>query len=432
MIGLSGLIDSLLTAKSSPRLDVLAIKGETEIGAPGPVLGVGRVDNDVRLPSNAALDRLIPADNAGVLQAEGGPRSVQAELSVAARVISAVLADLHGDAGPVRGAAPAWPSAQTPSAAVVAGMLSRTVSESGLFYESHLVEFAGGTRTLAQMAREPQVQWSPSTSIAVAAVPAAPGELSRQSITPTDMAHMAHMSPVRGSVDDGASLDNIVQGAQPKLSVSDSAHAAHADAKPQAVPQWQNDGSLAAADLDPRPDVVRIQAAYRRGEPPSVAEPDSMPAGKVLETTGARHVGIASVANAPTAAAEVIHPQAVTLVHQQLDLLATAVFRWNGQAWPGVSMDWSIHREIHEREGRGADEEEAPRPWSTTVSLDLPRLGAVDLRLSLAGPSVQARLKAREASTVARLRADSGGLSQRLQTAGLRLHEFHVDAMEQP
>lgn len=419
------MIDSLLTATSSPRLDVLSIKGEVEIGAPGPVLGVGKVDNDVRLPSNAALDRLIPAGNAGVPHAEGGPRSVQAELSVAARVISAVLADLHGDAGPVRGAAPAWPAAQTPSAAVIAGTLSQTVSESGLFYESHLIEFAGGTRTLAQMAREPQAQWSPSTPTAVAAVPAAPGEVTRQSATPTDM---SRMSPVSALVDHGASVDNIVQGAQPTPGMSDSAHGPHVDAKPQ----FQNDGSPAAADPDLRPDVVRIQAAYRRGEAPSVAEPDSMPAGNVLETTAARHIGIASVANVPTVAAEVIHPHAVTLVHQQLDLLATAVFRWNGQAWPGVSMDWSIHQEIDEREGRGAAEEEAPRPWSTMVSLDLPRLGAVDLRLSLAGPSVQARLKAREASTVARLRADSGGLSQRLQTAGLRLQEFQVDAMEQP
>lgn len=314
MIGLSGLIDSLLTAKSSPRPDVLAIKGETEIGAPGPVLGVGRVDNDVRLPSNAALDRLIPAGNTGVPHLEGGPGSVQAELSAAARVISAVLADLHGDAGPVRGPAPAWPSVQTPSVAVLASTLSQTVSDSGLFYESHLIEFAGGTRTIEQMAREPQAQWTPL------------------------------ISP----------------------SAADSAPA----------PQWQGDRSPAA---------------------------------------------------------EVIHPQAVTLVHQQLDLLATAVFRWNGQAWPGVSMDWSIHQEIDEREGRGATEEaEAPRPWSTTVSLDLPRLGSVDLRLSLAGPSVQARLKAREASTISRLRADSGELSLRLQTAGLRLQEFRVDAMEQP
>jgi len=95
-------------------------------------------------------------------------------------------------------------------------------------------------------------------------------------------------------------------------------------------------------------------------------------------------------------------------------------------------MDWSIHQEVDEREGRGAADEQTASPWSTTVSLDLPRLGAVDLRLSLAGPSVQARLKAREASTVARLRADSGELSQRMQAAGLRLQEFHVDTMEQP
>ena len=51
MSGLSGLIDSLLAAKISPRLDVLAIKGETEINAPGPVSQVQKVVNDVRLPS---------------------------------------------------------------------------------------------------------------------------------------------------------------------------------------------------------------------------------------------------------------------------------------------------------------------------------------------------------------------------------------------
>jgi len=43
--------------------------------------------------------------------------------------------------------------------------------------------------------------------------------------------------------------------------------------------------------------------------------------------------------------AELIHPQAATVVHQQLDLLATAVFRWSGQAWPQVPMDWSIQQE---------------------------------------------------------------------------------------
>jgi hypothetical protein len=163
MTGLAGLIDALLAARLAPRLDVLGIKGETTIGAPGAAVPVGKVENDVRLPSNAALDRQIPGalPGGGVHAGGGAPSSVDTRLSVAARVIGAVLADLQAEPGPVRGTAPLSASGQQPaSAAALAGALARTVADSGLFYESHLAEFATGTRTLAQMTREPQVRWA--------------------------------------------------------------------------------------------------------------------------------------------------------------------------------------------------------------------------------------------------------------------------------
>ena len=66
MSALAGLVDALLAARLTPRLDVLGIKPETTIGAPGPAIAVGKVANDVRLPSNAALDRQIrPGARAG-------------------------------------------------------------------------------------------------------------------------------------------------------------------------------------------------------------------------------------------------------------------------------------------------------------------------------------------------------------------------------
>jgi len=171
MIALSGLIDTLLSAKTSPRLDVLAIKSEAEIGPPGPLLQVGKVANDVRLPSNAALERLVPGAVGEAAHREGSPMgAAKADLSVTARVISALLADEHGDAGPVRGAAPAWASAKAPDSGALEDTLSRNVSNSGLFYESHLVAFAAGSRTLAEMAQEPQARWSgPGLAAALAA-----------------------------------------------------------------------------------------------------------------------------------------------------------------------------------------------------------------------------------------------------------------------
>lgn len=64
------------------------------------------------------------------------------------------------------------------------------------------------------------------------------------------------------------------------------------------------------------------------------------------------------------------------------------------------------------------------------MSLTLPKLGAVDLRLSLAGEMVQAHLAAREAATLARLRSDGGELAPRLAAAGLRLQDLQITAME--
>ncbi|MCY1251220.1 Flagellar hook-length control protein FliK [compost metagenome] len=91
-------------------------------------------------------------------------------------------------------------------------------------------------------------------------------------------------------------------------------------------------------------------------------------------------------------------------------------------------MAWTIEEEPANpsaREGEPA-EEEAARRWSTTVSLVLPRLGEVDLRLSLSGPTVQAQLQAREHATVARLRGDAGRLAQRFEAVGLQLQQLQV------
>ncbi|MDM0002160.1 flagellar hook-length control protein FliK [Variovorax sp. J22P240] len=391
MIGLSGLIDNLLAAKVSPRLDVLAIKGETEVDAPGPVLQVQKVENDVRLLSHAALDRLIPVGPSDAPLASGARPSAEAELSVAARVISAVLSDLHGDAGPVRGVAPAWPSPQPASAAVLAGALAQTVSDSGLFYESHLAEFASGTRTLAQLAQEPQARWATPPARQAMALAAASAEAAQPTATKTVL-------PVTAAQ------------AGPNRNDPLSSRAA-------APP---------ATDPDLPPDAARVQAAYRWGEAPTPAalHPSTQ---KVDEAIAVRHgaAAVASSSATPAQPAEVIHPHAVAIVHQQLDLLATAVFRWSGEAWPGVAMNWTV-----EKEAAGPSDEASgddnPRRWSTTVSMSLPRLGDVDLRLSLAGPGLHARLAASEPGTVTALRADGDALINRLEAAGFRMQDLQV------
>ena len=430
MSALAGLVDALLAARLTPRLDVLGIKPETTIGAPGPAIAVGKVANDVRLPSNAALDRQISAAGSGgsAHASSGAGPSAATQLSLAARVIGAVLADLQAEPGPVRGAAPLSAGRQPASAQALAGTLAQTVSASGLFYESHLAEFAAGGRTLAQMAQEPQAKWSvplaaarPASAVAVAqAVPAdlpdmAPAVATAVAAPATSVAAAAQLP---------ASMPGGVVPNAP-------ATAAAPDAKPDpnaSAPSGMSDAS-GVADGAPSTDAARVQAAYRQ---PEAVSADAMQAHRASQAEAARQSDspVAAPASRGASGAEVIHPQAVMIVHQQLDLLASANFRWSGQAWPDVPMSWSIEEEQRQSDARGgADaEDEATRRWSTTVSLVLPRLGEVDLRLSLTGANVQAHLSARQADTMERLRGDTGRLTQRFEAAGLQLQQLQVTA----
>jgi hypothetical protein len=121
-----------------------------------------------------------------------------------------------------------------------------------------------------------------------------------------------------------------------------------------------------------------------------------------------------------------IHPSASAIVHQQLDLLATSVFRWSGEAWPGVPMQWEVQED--EEGGRRHEEEAASQPqWSTTVSLSLPHLGQLDVRLRLIGSEVRAQLVAKRDETVEQLRAHRAALSRRMSAAGLELSSLQVD-----
>ncbi|MDM0021293.1 flagellar hook-length control protein FliK [Variovorax saccharolyticus] len=424
MSGLTGLIDALLAVKASPRLDVLAIKGEAQIGAPGAAVPVLKVENDVRLPSKAALERVLPGGPSGLPAAAGaaGRQAPEAELSVAARVISAVLANLEADAAPVRGTAPAWPSRQPPSAPALASALSQTVAHSGLFYESHLVEFAAGTRSLAQLLEEPQARWATPLAAqraaepqaAAAPIPAAPGAEDT-----AVAATLAATLDVAEPMPDGDAPASLARSALPAAAAGSAA----------AVPVDGRAPPASDAAVPPAPEAARLQAAYGSADAvrPATA-PDAPVSSRIEEAASAQHAS-AAAAKAATPPAEVIHPHAVNLVHQQLDLLATAVFRWNGEAWPGVAMNWSVEKEAADP---STDEsvEDRPQRWSTSVSMSLPRLGEVNLRLSLAGSGVQARLAASDAGTAATLRSDSGSLVQRMEAAGLRLQDLQVAALE--
>lgn len=314
MSGVTPLIDTLLATRLAQRVDLVPLKGQIDIASPGAVTHVERVSNDIRLPSRAALQQQLGVALSGRGDSSNTSESASAggtvTLSAVARTVSAIL-DLPSGATPkIQGGEPLWPHLQPPDAHLLTATLVRTVATSGLFYESHLQQYAAGTRTLTQLEQEPQ-----------------------------------------------ACLDTMGK-------------------MPLALP---GAGSL---------DVVRN--------------------------------------NNPVANA--IHPEAIALVRQQLDLLAVPVFRWGGEVWAGTPMDWEIHEERDESQA-AADSEAAQRSWTTRLAMTLPTLGAVEVRLSLAGTTLQVHLAARENATLALLSDGGNELPQRFGALGLQLTGLQIGAL---
>lgn len=262
--------------------------------------------------------------------------------------------------------------AQSGPVAALAASLAQTVSTSGLFYEAHLAQWLRGQYTLAQLAEEPQNRLA-----------------SGDAQLPLDWSQSAD------DVDDVQWIDTF-----------SSAHSETQNAS-------RGDANAAARNL-PMPGDARTDA---NGNPVSSSRDTPGRAALLADTLMPAHDGAAQAGNAS------VHAATVPLVRQQLDMLATGEFRWNGEAWPGVRLDWTIQEDRHEardgRDGRHGGGED-PTPWRTRLTLALPKLGTVDAELTLTGSTLAVRVQASE-GRAARLNEHSDALRGRLEALGLTL-----------
>lgn len=124
-----------------------------------------------------------------------------------------------------------------------------------------------------------------------------------------------------------------------------------------------------------------------------------------------------------TAGAEAAQQRVAHVVRQQVELLASGLFQWQGEAWPGVPMRWSIGREYegepdaHDDPG-GGEPEETPAAVGTALSLHLPGIGAFEARLRLVGERISVTAWAEPGIGHTLLAADLRTLQRRLGDAG--------------
>lgn len=146
--------------------------------------------------------------NAGLAPPRDGAQT-GATLSAAARTIDLLLQLAPDPPGPVRGTTPLWPvppgDAGRAFAPAFATALKAALDGSGLFYESHLAQWAAGSRSLAQLRQDPQAHW-PSGTDALAA--SAVGNMRVSSVPQSEQATNPNLAgtPMPASVADPATL----------------------------------------------------------------------------------------------------------------------------------------------------------------------------------------------------------------------------------
>lgn len=152
--------------------------------------------------------------------------------------------------------------------------------------------------------------------------------------------------------------------------------------------------------------------------------PNAPAPGSIATAVAANESDTAANANpAPTPGMRsgAIPDRLVPVVYQQLDAMATQNYVWQGQVWPGQTMEWEIEDPQRDREP-GADE--PPAEWKTTLRLSLPRLGGVEANLILTPAGVALRLMADDTTTVAALASARAELDSALEAANVPLTGF--------
>lgn len=283
-------------------------------------------------------------------------------LSAAGRLIAQLLPDASRPNPPLTSPNPVLPSPRI-EPGQIAQALQSTLSQSGLFYESHQAQWVMGERPLAQLLQEPQNAASPQAS-----QPAAASRISTQP---------ASAAPIQSST-------------QPA---------------PAAAPPLPN------AEAMPHPQALLPELPQRLDTP-------SLPGDSV---TAKQPAPSQETLSRPDVQGAVKH-DLLPMVRQQIEALETHEFNWSGQIWPGQNMDWQVREEDRGKH----DAESLPTVWHSRLKLVLPMLGEVQANLRLAPSGLQISLQAANPGTGEMLKDNGKMLQDSLAAGGITLAAMTV------
>jgi hypothetical protein len=132
---------------------------------------------------------------------------------------------------------------------------------------------------------------------------------------------------------------------------------------------------------------------------------------------------VAAAHNGASGTHEPVHPDALVLVRQQLEIFETRHVSWQGVAWPGQTVEW----EVAEEKPETADEfDQRPVAWKTRLNMTLPNLGRISADLRLDEQGVEVEVSAADPVTAFILRTGLMPFASKLESAGIKLLGMEV------
>lgn len=118
------------------------------------------------------------------------------------------------------------------------------------------------------------------------------------------------------------------------------------------------------------------------------------------------------------------HTQLGQIINLQLNALEQHRITWQGEVWPGQTMQWDISQEQQQQNGT-QDDETAPT-WHSVVRFNFEHLGAVSASIRLVGQQIHMQVSTSNDNAAAALRANGNLLTEAMSAAGTALDSLIV------
>lgn len=143
-------------------------------------------------------------------------------------------------------------------------------------------------------------------------------------------------------------------------------------------------------------------------------------------TTATTHDSAAATPSATPATADYTPPEKLLpILREQMQVLEQRQFTAQLEVWPKQMAQLTIADEGAQQNNSAASEQ--PQ-WRAQLKLHLPHLGVVDANVQIQGQEVRLNLRTGETVSAEQLRHHALDLQQALQTSGLQLTQFKVEA----